>query len=327
MENETKPNTFINGSNFGGGINLSSTLPDGYILPDSYKDSQYPVLNFSEFDNVINTAYEYGFRIRFHVLVWHSQTPSEFFRNNYNSKSGYVNSDYMDGRMEYYIRNVINHIYNTPHGKDVVYCIDVVNEYFHNYDKNQKSPWNAVYYPSEKSSSDRTNTPEYVKKAFQIAYDELKQFGLENTVKLFYNDYNTYEVAEDIITMINYVNEDGKVCAGVGMQSHLDVGYPTVGKIENTIDAFAKEGFEIQITELDVTDYNNSGLQSQYYYDLIHMLVSKKKAGVNITGLTFWGLCDSNSWRRDGKPLLFSALFSPKDAYYKAIDAAKDAWK
>lgn len=327
MENETKPNTFINGSNFGGSINLSSTLPDGYILPDSYMDSKYPVLNYKDFDDVINTAYEYGFRVRFHVLVWHSQTPDAFFKRNYDSKNSYVSADYMDGRMEYYIRNVINHIYNTPHGEDVVYCIDVCNEYFHNYDQQSKSPWNTVYYPSETSADNRTNKPEYVKKAFQIAYDELKSFGLEDTVKLFYNDYNTYEVTDDIITMINYINEDGKVCAGVGMQSHLDVKYPTVAKIADTIDAFAKEGYEIQITELDVTDYNDSGLQAQYYYDLIHMLVSKKKAGVNITGLTFWGLCDTNSWRRDGKPLLFSTLFSPKDAYYKAIDAAKDAWK
>jgi len=329
MENETKPNTFLTGSNFGGGANISDTLPDGYILPDSYRDSTYPVLNFKTFDDVISTAYEYGFKVRFHVLVWHSQTPEFFFRNNYDENRGYVSPEVMDGRMEYYIQNVIHHIYNTPHGKDVVYCIDVVNEYFHNYDQGNKSPWNAVYYPEEKTESDRTDTPEYVKKAFEITYDALGEFDLQGKVKLFYNDYNTYEVCNRIITLINYVNSDRKICDGVGMQSHLDVKYPTPGpdgKIAMTIDDFAREGFEIQITELDVTDYNNSGMQAQYYYDLMHMLVSKKKAGVNITGVTFWGLCDTNSWRRDGKPLLFSALFCPKDSYYKVLDAAKAAW-
>lgn len=84
------------------------------------------------------------------------------------------------------------------------------------------------------------------------------------------------------------------------------------GKIASTIDAFAAQGYEIQITELDVTDYDNSGKQLQYYKDLFNMLVTKKKNGVNITGVTFWGLCDSNSWRRSGKPLLFSAVFSPE---------------
>lgn len=326
MENETKPNTFITGNNWGGEANVSSTPPEGYIIPDSYIDPNYLVLNFSEFDNVINTAYEYGFRIRFHVLVWHSQTPGFFFRTNYDENGAYVSKECMDGRMEYYIRNVINHIYNTPHGKDVVYCIDVANEYFHNYDQGNKSPWNVIYYPEEKNADDRTNKPEYVKRAFQIANDELKQFGLEDKVGLFYNDYNTYEVADDIVTMINYINEEERICDGVGMQSHLDVDYPSIGLIGSTIDEFTAAGLEIQITELDVTDYDNSGLQPKYYYDLIYMLTKKKKAGANITGLTFWGLCDTNSWRRDGKPLLFSALFCPKESYYRVIDAAKTAW-
>ncbi len=324
MENETKPMAFLNEGN------ISDTVPEGYIVPDSYMDSKYPVLNFQTFDNVIQTAYEYGFQIRFHVLVWHSQTPEFFFKKSYNKELSYVNKEYMYGRMEYYIRNVINHIYNTPHGRDVVYCIDVVNEYFHNYDQGSKSMWNTIFYPNEQSESDRTNTPEYVKRAFEITYDELDSLGLSGKVKLFYNDYNTYEVTDDIVTMINYINEDRKICDGVGMQSHLDVDYPTPGmdgKIAATIDAFASQGFEIQITELDVTDYDNSGKQLQYYKDLFNMLVTKKKNGANITGVTFWGLCDSNSWRRSGKPLLFSAVFSPKPVFYEVINTAKAAWK
>lgn len=326
MENETKPNTILTGNNFGDSVKVSNTLPEGYILPSSYKDSKYLDLSFSEFDNVINTAYEYGFRIRFHVLVWHSQTPAAFFKKDFDSEKGYVTPEVMNGRMEYYIRNVINHIYNTPHGKDVVYCIDVVNEYFHNYDKEVKSPWNTIYYPSETSEKNRTNKPEYVKRAFEITYDELTHLGIEDSVKLFYNDYNTYEVSDDIVTMINYINEDNKICAGVGMQCHLNVDYPTPERVAATVDKFAKEGFEVQISELDVTDYNNSGKQADYYANLIYLLVKAKKDGANITGLTFWGLCDNNSWRSEGKPLLFSTLFSPKDSYYRVIDAAKTAW-
>ncbi len=323
MENETKPLSLLNARN------ISDTPPEGYVIPDNYIDVRYPVIDFSTIDNVINTAYEYGLSIRFHVLVWHSQTPEFFFKRGYDEANGYTSKAYMEGRLEYYIRNVMEHIYKTPHGKDVVYCIDVANEYFHNYDQGSKSVWNQIYYPNEKSESDRTNKPEYIKKAFQIAYDELEKLGLTGSVKLFYNDYNTYEVTDDIITMINYINEEKKICAGVGMQSHLDVDYPSPGlggKISDTIDAFTAQGYEIQITELDVTDYDNSGKQLKYYTDLINMLVTKKKNGSNITGLTFWGLCDSNSWRRSGKPLLFSAVFSPKPVFYEFIEAAKAAW-
>jgi len=321
MENEMKPQAILNGAN------ISTNVPDGYIVPDSYVDRVYPEFNFSSIDNVIYTAYEYGLRIRFHVLVWHSQTPSFFFKQGYNNDRGMVDSATMDGRLEYYITNVMKHIYETPHGKDVVYAWDVVNEYFHNYDQGNKSMWNSVYYPNEKSEEDRTNKPVYVKTAFRVAHKMLEEYGLQDTVSLFYNDYNTYEVTNQIVEMINYVNEDGKICDGVGMQSHLDVDYPTPMKISETIDEFTKNGYEIQITELDVTDYDNSGKQSSYYCDLMKMFIEKKKAGANITGLTFWGLADTNSWRRSGKPLLFSALFCPKDVFYKVIETVQSAWK
>lgn len=322
MENEMKPQYILQNAK------LLDTVPDGYTVPSGYLDDIYPQFDFSAIDNVINTAYEYGFRVRFHVLVWHSQTQPFFFKKDYDDTKGYVTSGVMDGRLEYYITNVMKHIYETPHGKDVVYAWDVVNEYFHNYDENgSKSMWNVIYYPSEKSASDRTNKPVYVKEAFTIAHRMLEQYGLQDSVSLFYNDYNTYEVADNIVEMINYVNEDGKVCDGVGMQSHLAVSYPTPAKIASTIDQFAKEGYEIQITELDVTDGNNPEKQAEYYVELIKMFVSKKKAGVNITGITFWGLCDSLSWRWQNRPLLFSAMFCPKDAFYKVIEAAQSAWK
>lgn len=335
MENETKPQSYLNKGN------ISSKPPEGYIIPESYKDTKYPVLNFQGFDDVINTAYEYGLSIRFHVLVWHSQTPRFFFKKNYDEDMGNVSKEVMEGRLEYYVRNVVNHIYNTPHGKDVVYCIDVANEYFHNYDQGQKPAWNAIYYPEEKSEAERTNKPEYIKHAFEYTYDELEKLGLAGKIKLFYNDYNTYEKTDDIITLINYINSERKICNGVGMQSHLDVDYPSPKMnvpgdnnsfqgqhltIAQTIDAFNEQGFEIQITELDVTDYDNSGKQLQYYKDLFNTLIIKKKNGANITGVTFWGLCDSNSWRRSGKPLLFSAVFSPKPVFYEVINTAKEAW-
>ena len=321
MENEMKPQYILNNAK------VSYDVPDGYVVPESYKDNLYLEFNFNDIDNVIKTAYEYGLRVRFHVLVWHSQTQSFFFRQGYNEERAYVTSSVMDGRLEYYITNIMKHIYETEHGKDVVYAWDVVNEYFHNYDKGNKSKWNEVYYPSEKLESDRTKKPVYAKTAFTVAHKVLEQYGLQDSVSLFYNDYNTYEVTDDIIEMINYINEDGKVCDGVGMQSHLDVKYPTPDKIASTIDKFTKEGYEIQITELDVTDYDNSGKQESYYADLIKMFVTKKKAGADITGITFWGLCDSNSWRWDGKPLLFSALFCPKEAFYKVIEVAKSVWE
>ena len=84
---------------------------------------------------------------------------------------------------------------------------------------------------------------------------------MRSKVKLFYNDYNTYLVSDDIVTMIKFVNQNGKICDGVGMQSHLDVHWPDANYIGNTIDKFKNAGFEIQITELDATI---NAMQSRY---------------------------------------------------------------
>ncbi|MCB2361468.1 endo-1,4-beta-xylanase [Clostridium estertheticum] len=45
-----------------------------------------------------------------------------------------------------------------------------------------------------------------------------------------------------------------------------------------------------------------------------------KKAGANITGITWWGLSDNVSWRTHN-PLLFSTLYVPKASYYRTLDA------
>jgi endo-1,4-beta-xylanase len=130
--------------------------------------------------------------------------------------------------------------------------------------------------------------------------------------------------ANDIINLINYINSDKKICAGIGMQSHLSTNFPSVAYYKSALDAFAKAGFEIQITELDVgcTSFSE---QAKYYYDLMSAILSEKKAGANITALVWWGLCDENSWRHDDKPLLYSNYSTPKEAYYSVLKAYFDA--
>ncbi len=60
--------------------------------------------------------------------------------------------------------------------------------------------------------------------------------------------------AGDIITMINYINAEKKICNGVGMQSHLETTFPSVSYYTAALQAFVNAGFEVQITELDVAN-------------------------------------------------------------------------
>ena len=218
----------------------------------------------------------------------------------------------MNTRMEFYIKSVMNHVYTSQYGS-CVYAWDVVNEYFHA----TNSGWEGVY-------GSCGTTPAFVKRAFQYAYDCIDYFGLTDSVSLFYNDYNTYMEVDDVITMINYINSDKRICNGVGMQSHLGTTFPSVDYYTAALKSFVNAGFEVQITELDVTN-SSSSEQASYIYNLMKNVNSIKKSGGNISGVTIWGLSDDVSWIQGGKnPLLFSTFNVPKESYYQFLQAYTD---
>ena len=112
-------------------------------------------------------------------------------------------------------------------------------------------------------------------------------------------------------------------------KTHLDIGYPTVEGIkDNAIEKFRKAGFEIQITEADITAYSKTDAsiakQTQMWYDFMVMLMKEKEIGAKITGVTWWGPSDPTSWRAKGVPLLFSDYWQAKEHYFKVIQAVSD---
>lgn len=312
MENEMKPDAVLGHSPRL--ISVSQAKSNGYYIPSNYNESTVPSLNFNTIDAVLRICNNNGLKLRAHTLVWHSQTPDWFFRTGYSSSGSYVSQSVMNARMEMFIKTYMNHIYNGNYGS-VVYAWDVVNEYLH---AKSSGGWSKIY------GSNLGTRPAYVKKAFQYAYDSLDHFGLTNSVSLFYNDYNTYLESDDIVSLINYINSGTKLCDGVGMQSHLSTSYPSVSTYKSTMQKFMNAGLEIQVTELDVTN-SSANAQADYIYNLLSAVISLKKAGAKITGLTWWGLYDSVSWRASKNPLLFSSLTTPKDSYYKALQAYRDA--
>lgn len=312
-ENEMKPDYILgNSANL---ISISDAKALGYYIPDNYPESTVPKLNFTNVDNMLKVCYDNGLSMRGHTLVWHSQTPQWYFKSAYNGSGSYVSQDVMNKRMEFYIKSVMGHVFSSKYGS-VVYAWDVVNEYFHA--SGSGSGWQQIY------GSNLGTTPGFVKSAFQYAYDTLSYYGLTNKVKLFYNDYNEYMEVNDIISLINFINSDKKICAGIGMQSHLDTQFPSVTYYKSALQSFAKAGFEIQITELDVT-CSSLSVQAQYYYDLMSAILSVKKAGGNITAIVWWGLSDDRSWRSSKKPLLYSDISTPKEAYNSVLQAYLDA--
>ena len=329
LENELKPAQIL--SDWSGTISVSEAKKLGYVIPDGYTESTVGKLNFDSVDKILEIANQYGLQMRGHVMQWHQQTSTRFFKEGYSSNGANVSKEVMDKRLEFYIRSVMKHVMDkekslTGKAGSLVYCWDITNEYTHRTNDPAATSWMDVY-------GNMGLKPTYVKKAYEIAYDELKQYGLQEDVTLFYNDYNEYDVADEIVELINYINEgeEAKICGGIGMQSHITVNYPSLEKYGTAVDKFLATGLQVQVTELDIgiEDGQTEGDLANHYSDIMKLLISKQEnrdKSVNargITGVTVWGLYDTISWRKPTSCLLFgSGLDDPKAAFYSFIDAA-----
>lgn len=342
LENEMKPDNIL--GRVAKTLTVAEAKAAGYFIPENYSEATVPQLNFTEVDGAMEVAARNGLRMRAHTLVWHSQTPGWFFTKQYDNSS-VVSPEIMDARLEFYVHNVMAHVMEkekalTGSAGTVFYAWDVVNEYLNRNSFGNKV-WDSVY-------GNMGASPSYVKKAFKIAHEMLKSYGVQDKVTLFYNDYNTYFNVQKVLDLVAFINQDEpeKICGGIGMQSHVDVKVPTVEQYGAALERFLASGYEIQITELDFTiNFDTEGSSATYAYkdeketntdqkkfvqNLMKTIVAKQKGrdvNVNpkgITSITLWGLCDSTSWRSQCKPLLFGdSINDPKPSLFAFVNAAK----
>lgn len=299
LENELKPAQIL--SDWSGTISVSEAKKLGYVIPDGYTESTVGKLNFDSVDKILEIANQYGLQMRGHVMQWHQQTSTRFFKEGYSSSGANVSKEVMDKRLEFYIRSVMKHVMDkekslTGKAGSLVYCWDITNEYTHRTNDPAATSWMDVY-------GDMGLKPTYVKKAYEVAYDELKQYGLQKDITLFYNDYNEYDVADEIVELINYINEgeEAKICGGIGMQSHITVNYPSLEKYGTAVDKFLATGLQVQVTELDIgiEDGQTEEDLANHYSDIMKLLISKQEnrdKSVNARGIT--GVTDGDSMMR-----------------------------
>lgn len=328
LENEMKPDNMLNKKTT---ISVADAKAKGYVISDDYKESTVPELTLETIDGVLAIAKQHNIRMRAHTLMWHQQTPTWFFKKNYDDEEAVVDEATMNARLEFFVRTVMRYTMQkekelTGEVGSIVYAWDVLNEYIHRSNAPEAATWVSVY-------GDMGLKPTYVKAAFEYAYDELKKENVQDKVTLFYNDYDTYFSVDDELALISYINEGekAKICGGIGMQSHVDIKRPTLEEYGNALKEFINAGLEVQITELDITinfdtddtdgrtpsyKYKNEketdADQAAFTKDFIKQIVDIQKnrdktiSPKGITGITVWGISDQTSWRSDCKPLFFT---------------------
>lgn len=320
----SKPTMKLVQKHFSGSITLGNEMKPDSVLDQKASiayaeanggDDTNPQVSFAAAKSVLDYCSENKIPVRAHTLVWHSQTPDWFFKEGFQSDGDWVSKEKMLERMENYIKNYFT-VLTTEYPDVDFYACDVVNEAWKddgtprdagsNNEKSGQSAWVKVFGDNS-----------FIKPAFEYA----RKYAPAGC-KLYYNDYNEYISGKTnaIYDMAMELKEEGLI-DGIGMQSHLDVSYPSASLYKKALEKFVSTGLDVQITELDVTtsDKSEAGYekQAQYYSDIFDAIVENKD---HISAVVLWGTTDDGSWRADRDPLLFGADYKAKPAFYAIID-------
>ena len=293
-ENEIKPDSLLDQAA------SQANLEDAYLHAAVHFGNCMPAVKF---------ASEHGMKIRFHTLVWHSQTPKWFFTEDYTDEGRLVDRDVMLARMENYIADVLGYFQENYPG--LVYAVDVVNEAFDVGDGDETG------IRMNKNLWYETVGADYYYQAFVFA----RKYASKD-MKLFYNDYGCMDKADLILEHLARAREEGLI-DGIGMQSHLSTDDKIQYKFMLAVKKFCDAGYEVQATELDIGVKEDSDsaflLQGRKYRSFFKNMKALQEEGYPVTGITVWGLNDDLSWRRDEKCLLFDGDMNPKNAYLGAM--------
>ncbi|WP_329497184.1 non-reducing end alpha-L-arabinofuranosidase family hydrolase [Kitasatospora herbaricolor] len=245
--------------------------------------------NFAPGDSIVSHASAHGQKMRGHTLVWHSQLP------NWVSSIGDATT----------LRSVMNnHItQEMSHYKGKIYAWDVVNEAFADGGSGQH----------RSSVFQNVLGNGFIEEAFRTART------VDPAAKLCYNDYNIENWSDaktqGVYSMVKDFKSRGVPIDCVGLQSHFGAGGPPAS-FQTTLSSFAALGVDVQITELDIAQAS-AGAYDNAVKDCL--------AVARCTGITVWGIRDSDSWRTGENPLLFDNNGNKKPAYNTVLTTLGNA--
>ncbi|NES27079.1 1,4-beta-xylanase [Micromonospora terminaliae] len=261
---------------------FNAITPENEMKWDATEPSQNQ-FRYTGGDQIVAHAQAHSMRVRGHTLLWHAQQP------------GWAQS--LSGTA---LRNAaMNHVTQVAtHYRGQIYAWDVVNEAFADGGSGGRRD----------SNLQRTGN-DWIEVAFRTAR------AADPAAKLCYNDYNTDGVnakSTGVYNMVRDFKSRGVPIDCVGFQSHLGTTLP--GDYQANLQRFADLGVDVQITELDITQGSN---QANMYAAVTRACLAVTRC----TGITTWGVRDSDSWRGGDNPLLFDAGGNKKAAYTAVLNA------
>ena len=281
----------------------------------------HPIIQFNgDLIAQLNWVRRQGFTFRGHTLVWHAQTPTEFFRTGFATTAPYVSKDTMSMRMDFYMEEIVRLIHQGWPG--LLSAIDIVNEAIDDGTGKVRTTGNEWYATFHDSS--------YIMRAFQLARQYTVQFG-ETQIKLYYNDYNTdvSSKANGIVALLTPIYQAGYL-DGIGMQNHNSITTPTAAAFIASYNKFYPICSEMAVTEFDVS--TNSGTnspsaailaqQANQYGQLFKCFVERsyKSGRGKIISVSKDGLNDQYTFVTNQSTSLWNTLNLCKPAFFAAVD-------
>lgn len=296
-------------------IVAENCMKSGELVPEKGKynwDTADEFVKFGEANHMV---------IHGHTLVWHSQVPRWFFKDEAGNE---IDKDQLAKRIQDHIAAVVGRY------KGRIKSWDVVNEAVLDDGSLRKSRFYQLL------------GEDFIKIAFEAAHEA------DPDAALYYNDYSTSipEKREGIVRMIRKLQDQGVPIHGVGMQGHVGMDYPELEEFEKTIEAFSDLGLKVAVTEFDITvlpspwDDQGAEVSANFEYedrmnpypdnlpDTVNTAFTARcldffklflKHQDRLDKITMWGVNDGNSWKnnwpvggRTDYPLLFDRQNKPK---------------
>lgn len=300
--------------------NFNCIVAENCMKPESLQPTEGN-FKWKKADRFVKYGEDRGLTITGHVLVWHSQTPDWFFKDENGND---VSRDVLIERMKKHIYTVVSRYRGRIKGWDVV------NEAVETDGTFRQSPWYRII------------GPEYIDLAFRFTHEA------DPDAELYYNDYSMSSPAkrETVVKMVSGLKEKGLRIDAIGMQSHNGLTYPDLDEYQKSIDAFASTGAKVMITELDINALPNpesfagAEISQNFEYEermdpykngltpeaeqkineqWLNFFRIYKENSDKISRVCLWDLGDGQSWLNDwpiqgrtSYPLLFDREFNAK---------------
>ena len=288
-------------------VTLENHLKPGFTLSQSASKERgkLSVAFSQETARLLNWCRDNAMPLRGHTLIWYMDSPEWVFHEGFETDAPNVTRDELLRRMEDYISGFFAAL-EEGGWSDTMYCMDVVNEAVIAPDQMRKCLWYDII------------GEDYVYHAFRLA----RKYAPKN-ILLAYNDFDLETKTNKVIELVNSLKDgDGRPLVDmIGQQGHYGA-YSSTETLMASLEKLGREtGCELQITELDVS-ISRKGTedelkrQGRFYYNFVQDVLTLRKRGIRITGVTLWGFADALSWMPSGYLHIYDRNLVAKYAYF-----------